>query len=63
MTDLRRELEKALKRSRKSKYWLAKESGVALRTVYDYFNKRSDMTGKLLGRLLDALNLELRERR
>jgi len=60
MTDVRKEIAKGLKRSGKTGYWLAKKTGVRLGTVYDYLNGKTDMTGKLLGKMIDALGLEIR---
>lgn len=60
MTDVRKELQRALKRSGKTRYWLAKKSGVRLGTVYDYMSGKNDMTGAIIAKLMEALDLEIR---
>jgi hypothetical protein len=61
--DVRAEIKKALKRSGKTRYWLAKKAGIRLGTVYAYMGEDQDMNGEYIGKLLDALGLEIRQKR
>lgn len=59
MMDVRAEIRRALKRSGKTRYWLAKQAGIPVGTVYAYLGKEQDMGGRYIGRLMDVLGLKI----
>lgn len=60
MQRVRQTILKELKRQKKSRYWLAKQTGIALPNVYQYLNGKSDMSTARIERLLAAMGLEIR---
>jgi len=60
MTDVRKEIQKALKRSGNTRYWLAKQTGIRPATVYSLIDGNSGINLKSLGKVLDVLGLEIR---
>lgn len=65
--DVRESIRDALKQQGRSVYWLAKEMrtrGVCgEQHVYRYMRGEQDVTGKIIGEMLDALRVELRGER
>lgn len=60
MTDVQKIIQKALKKSGHTRYWLAKNSGVRVATVYSVIDGTAGVSLKSLGKMLDALGLEIR---
>jgi predicted transcriptional regulator len=60
MTNVRKSITKALKGSGKTRYWLAKKTGIRVGTVYKYMTGDADLKSEAVGKMMDALGLEIR---
>lgn len=62
MADLRAEILKRLAQLDKSRYWLAKRAKLDNTTVYTYLAGERDTNGENIGKMCEALGMELRPR-
>jgi predicted transcriptional regulator len=60
MANIRRAILKALKDQKRTRNWLAEETGIVPPAVYQYLNGKSDMGSKRIEKLMKALGLEIR---
>ena len=65
MVDVRRSILTQLRKTKRTRYWLAQQVRGQVTTpgVYRYLSGRSDMSGQKIEKLLDALGLEIRPKR
>ena len=57
--DFRKAIVDELKRQGRTRYWLAKQSDLAIGTVYDYIAGRTSSSGETLERIFDSLGLKV----